>query len=114
MTGTIQHNRQVTQEEAEASGYVIDYEEWNEGHVIGIGSARIYVGLDDAKLSVVNAQIGNVYMATDTTKLYVYIASNNWLEIITGIVSNPPNGAKKITNLYWDPATKEIVVIAED
>lgn len=27
-----------------------------------------------------------------------------------GIPSNPPSGKKKITNVYWDPDTEEIVV----
>lgn len=29
------------------------------------------------------------------------------------IKSDPPVGKKKITNLYWDPVTQEIVVVTE-
>jgi len=31
----------------------------------------------------------------------------------SGIQSNPPAGKKKITNYYWDPDTKELVVETE-
>ena len=31
-----------------------------------------------------------------------------------GILSNPPVGKKKVTNLYWDPVTQEIVVDKEE
>ena len=30
------------------------------------------------------------------------------------IESKPPPGKKRITNIYWDPATEEIVVEVED
>jgi hypothetical protein len=33
---------------------------------------------------------------------------------LSGIVSNPPVGKKKVANIYWDPQTQELVFIIED
>jgi hypothetical protein len=31
-----------------------------------------------------------------------------------GIPSIPPNGGKKITNIYWNPSTQELVFMIEE
>lgn len=38
----------------------------------------------------------------------------NYFVDLDGIRSKPPNDKKKITNIYWDPKTKEIVIEVEN
>jgi len=108
----IRHKRQVTEEESQEPGYVISWEEWNEGHIIELGSARIFTGPDNSK-TLVTAERGNLYMATDTGELYYY--EEGWNSAFTDLVrSSPPTGKKKILNFWWDDETGEIVIQTED
>jgi len=33
---------------------------------------------------------------------------------VSGILSAPPTGMKKITNMYWNPETQELITVIED
>ncbi len=74
----IKHTHQVSEEEEDGVGYAISREEWNEGHIIELGSARIFVGLDAAKDSALAVE-GNLYFATDTPTVYAY--TDDWVEL---------------------------------
>jgi len=109
---TIKHRRQITEEEAETPGAEIKREEWNEGHTIELGSAKLFVGLDADKASV-EAEKGNLYMATDTRELHYY--DGGWESAFRNVVrSLPPPGGKRILNFWWDPDTREFVYDIEE
>ncbi len=112
MSPVIKHSRQVTGKEEADLSYVIGREEWNEGHIIDLGSARVFLGLDAAKDDV-EAEEGNLYMAVDTRDFYYFDTS--WQPVFYSVVrTQPPAGKKRILNFWWDPDTEEIGVEYEE
>lgn len=110
--GTIKHKRQITQEEAESKTAEIGWREWNEGHVIELGSAKVFLGLDNDRHGV-EAEDGNLYMAIDTREFYFY--DTEWEPAFLNIIrSTPPPGKLRILNFWWDPDTKELSVETEE
>ncbi len=50
-------------------------------------------------------------VVTGSNSLVIASKGNNGYRVILNLISsNPPQGKKKITNIYWDDVTNEIVV----
>ena len=48
-------------------------------------------------------------------KIRASVEWNDLVDFVTPlIVSSPPAGKKKITNMYWNPDTLEVVMVIEE
>jgi hypothetical protein len=84
---------------------VYDAASWNADHTIDDNT------ITEALLDAVNGP-------TDTYVLSFDVASGRlkWVPnaSVTAIVSVPPEGSKKVLNIYWNPVTQELAFDVED